>query len=267
MLQDRIPQPLINTGLRVYTAAARRVRQNTFEYTYDGTTFRYEYTNPKTFQVFWNLIDDGMLVAENLPLGVLDRGGDCDAVIDVGAHYGIYSVLLGQLNPDAQLYAYEPAPEPREKLIRNLTVNGLWPEAKVSDTIVSGRSGDAQSFYVDTEEGSESHSTTELDGVEPESRQTVALSDVFDVDSISRPFLKIDAEGEEGKIADDLAQESVTESVSGIIEIHPDKLQQYTQDGILETLRDAGYRVEFLCESAPEYRHDRPIYSFDNGPY
>ncbi len=46
-----------------------------------------------------------------------------DVFIDVGAHYGYYSLLVSQTNPACQILAYEPSPQNYEILNRNIELN------------------------------------------------------------------------------------------------------------------------------------------------
>jgi FkbM family methyltransferase len=262
----RLRQFVGNSFLKLYAHATKSINKNTISYDWGGKTFKFQYTDEKTLKTFRNLISEGYIQSENLPLSLFDRSDECDAVIDVGAHYGIYSVIMAVCNPSAQLYAYEPVREPREILTQNLEVNGLWPEAKISDTVVAGRSGDEVPFYEDPRVGSERHSTTEAEGKVMTTRRTTALSDSFDVEGISNPFLKIDAEGKEGEIVEDIVSQSVTASLSGIVELHPDKLKDYTVDDIQHLFEKHGFDCEFICESAPAYKHDRSIYYFSDSP-
>jgi len=262
----RLRQFAGNSFFKLYAHGTKAIGKNVISYEWDGRAFKYKYTDEVTLKKFRKLISDGDIQSENLPLALFDRPVGCDAVIDVGAHYGIYSVIMGVCNPSTQLYAYEPAREPRELLTQNLKVNGLWPDAKVSDTVVAGRSGDGVPFYEDPREGSERHSTTETEDTVMTTKRTTALSDSFDVEGIRAPFLKIDAEGKEGEIVEDIVTQSVTESLSGIVELHPDKLNDYKTDDIQHLFEDHGFDYEFVTESAPGYEHPRPVYYFSDGP-
>ena len=263
---QRFRQFVGSSLFKLYVHSTKSVGKNIISYKWGDRTFKYKYTDEVTLKKFRRLISDGDIQSENLPLALFDRPAGCDAVVDVGAHYGIYSIIMGVCNPSAQLYAYEPAREPRELLTQNLEMNGLWPDAKVSDTVVAGRSEDAVQFYEDPREGSERHSTTETEDTVMTTKRTTALSDSFDVEGIRAPFLKIDAEGKEGEIIEDIVTQSVTESLSGIVEIHPDKLKDYTTDDIQHLLEGHGLDYEFITESAPGYEHPRPIYYFSESP-
>lgn len=255
---------LKQVGADIYVQLSKVVGLNTVTHHAAGEQFKFGFASRPEFIKAKNAIRDGY-TSEGIEVSYFDLDPALDAVFDVGAHHGTYSVILGVLNPESQLYTYEPVDALQEVLIRNLELNGLWPDANVSDNPVSGISGDSLPYREDSTPGSERHGIVDELGPGVSKKSSVALSDVFDMEGIDSAWLKIDAEGEEGAIVDDLvAQESAT-SLAGIIELHPDKLgDDYHPDEILDTLR-RGFDVEFLCESAPGYQHKRPIYSFESG--
>jgi FkbM family methyltransferase len=46
-------------------------------------------------------------------------------VLDVGAHVGFYALLAAHANPKGRVFAFEPHPSVYERLIRNLSLNGV----------------------------------------------------------------------------------------------------------------------------------------------
>jgi len=50
--------------------------------------------------------------------------GNPKVIIDIGAHVGIFSILMSKIYPDATIYAYEAMPDTYWNLRRNLEVNG-----------------------------------------------------------------------------------------------------------------------------------------------
>ncbi|WP_324664236.1 FkbM family methyltransferase [Haloarcula sediminis] len=229
-----------------------------------GETFKYAYFSRVAFINAKNVISDGK-TSEGIGLDRFDLNPEPYAVFDVGAHHGIYSVILGVLNPSAKLYVYEPASAPRKHLVHNLELNNLRADAMISHNPVTGVSGESIPFKEDSRPGSEQHGVVDKLDTDVSMKSSVALSDVFRDEKINTAWLKIDAEGQEGAIVDDLVTQDTTNSLAGIIELHPEKLSnEYYIEGIIDTLSQNGFDVEFLCESAPNYNHDRPIYYFEN---
>jgi len=74
-------------------------------------------------------------------LGAVSRGHRL--FVDVGAHYGFYSLLAATRNPDLEVVALEPVPETFQVLARNLTGEGL-PASGALRKAASDRSGRAR---------------------------------------------------------------------------------------------------------------------------
>jgi FkbM family methyltransferase len=226
----------------------------TFEY--EGRFYRMYYTVPTVGKI-WNLIIDGEMTRENIPLSAIDAAEPVDAIIDVGAHVGLYSVLLKRLHPDADLYAFEPATDSREILRGLLGANGI--SGIISDEVVSGTTGTII-FYTDPNGESVSHSTTVRDDFTAGEKPCLALSDLFKREDINRAFVKIDAEGEEFAIVDDLMTTDL-EYLEGIVELHPDKLDVPPSE-VIDCFETGCDQVEFLAETSPQHESSRPMYYF-----
>lgn len=46
-----------------------------------------------------------------------------DKIIDIGAHVGVFSIILAKLYPNIQIYAYEPLPLNYKHLVTNIRIN------------------------------------------------------------------------------------------------------------------------------------------------
>ena len=67
---------------------------------------------------------------------------DAKCIIDVGANIGFHANLFSKINPNAQIYAFEPAPLSYSYLQRNIALNGLGSKVYtfnygLSDTLES----------------------------------------------------------------------------------------------------------------------------------
>jgi FkbM family methyltransferase len=54
-----------------------------------------------------------------------------DAVIDLGAHIGVFMIYLLSLERDLRIFCFEPNDLTRERLTRNVASNGLWSNVAV----------------------------------------------------------------------------------------------------------------------------------------
>lgn len=239
-----------------YVTSMRRFGRDFETFEYEGRFYRIYYTVP-TVEKIRNLVIDGEITREHIPLSAIDATEPVDAVIDVGAHIGLYSVLLKRLHQDADLYAFEPADDNRAVLAGLLDANSIL--GTISDEVVSGTTGTI-TFYTDSDGQSESHSTMVRDDFTAVEKSCLALSDLFKREDINRAFVKIDAEGEEFAIVDDLMTTDL-KYLEGVVELHPDKLDVPPSEVVdrLETVCD---QVEFLAETSPQYEFSRPMYHF-----
>lgn len=239
---------------------------NYFEYTFSDSSFKFVYDSVGEYLYFRDKgIKNGMS-AEGIPIKFFDRSPNCDYVVDIGAHYGYYSVILGVLNPEATLICFEPSKRNREILARNLAANSL--DAELKGDVVSGEDKEVK-FYENTDRSmSQTFGTVMPDTDESYSevdKKAVSPSTFLpnDVDSI---FLKIDAEGEEYGILEKLLSLDYLESVSGVVELHPSKapLEDDLDPQIRNLFNDYEIKFEFLGDSVEDYKHDYPLYYFTN---
>lgn len=130
---------------------------------------------------------------------LLTRG---DSVIDVGAHWGYYTLLAADLcGESGKVFAFEPHPRNYALLTRNIAVNHLTNVQAVQKA-VSDRTGKAVLFEAWFTGG---HSLRTLSGLAAARRtpsaelsvETVALDDFFGDSLIQPRLVKMDIEGNE----------------------------------------------------------------------
>ncbi len=69
-------------------------------------------------------------------------------VLDIGAHHGFYSLLASvKVAPTGRVVAFEPSPREREKLWRNLAVNG-YTNVVVEECALADRAGQQELIVV-----------------------------------------------------------------------------------------------------------------------
>ena len=67
--------------------------------------------------------------------------------LDIGSHTGIYTLLACARNPDLKVFAFEPVPEVRSVLVRNVDVNRFTVRCSVRPEAISDHCGTAQ-FHI-----------------------------------------------------------------------------------------------------------------------
>jgi FkbM family methyltransferase len=65
------------------------------------------------------------------------------SLCDVGGNIGIYSVLAAKTKNTAHVYAFEPLPEARDVLIKNLHLNGVAHQVEINECALSDAEGTA----------------------------------------------------------------------------------------------------------------------------
>lgn len=254
-----LPSPLADLGKQIYINGNRLLGRNYFDYEYNGGTLRLYYTKP-TFLAMRCLIRDGVITIEDVPVDILEASEPIDATIDVGGHFGIYSVLLQLLNPDTELYTFEPSDENRMIIKELLAENNIT--GQVSEEVITSETGTV-TFYIDSIAKSQRHATTpkEEGDFQAVEMPSLALSDLVLRESLDRIYVKIDAEGEEMAILQDLFESNIS-YLEGIVELHPDKLDVPKSD-VVDLLSQECNQCEFVTETTPDYKYDRPMYYFN----
>lgn len=240
-------------GLDGIVALETAAGKNTIPIQVGDIRVEYVYLNAASMLYFKLSLDDDR-ISHEVPYSMLDLPPEYDLAIDVGAHFGIYSVLLGALN-ELDVVCFEPSEQNRRVLAANMIHNGI--DAPVDDRVVTGSDGEI-AFYEGRKLASNDHTTTPFDdsASATSTRATVSLSTVIDDADVDAVFAKIDAEGEEDGIIEDLVSFD-GEILSGLVELHPDLLDT-DPDDVLERLTDAGFHVE------PVPSVGNPIYRFAN---
>lgn len=154
-----------------------------------------------------NWIDARIIVRkayENEQLGAcaaIIRERRIDTLIDVGANFGLYSVVLNQSGELQQTYAFEPVANNYYQLCGNLFVNQLADRVIPVRKALSDRNGSTV-IHVDPRSTGVSRLSLEGSGrdnrvfVRQEQIDTVRLDDELDLGG-RRLLIKIDVEGHE----------------------------------------------------------------------
>ncbi|WP_153952560.1 FkbM family methyltransferase [Halosegnis longus] len=271
--REVLPRPVKKKLSPVYNQCRRRYFQsrvltgyNNVRYSYSGVSYEMSYTTDSADK-FRNIIKNKEIKAEQVNLKYIASDNNIDAFVDVGAHFGTYSVIGSQLNPGARVFAFEPDEYNRSVLSHVLSINDI--QVDIRPEVVTDHTGKTI-FYTDDSKGSESHSTNPSNKGKRTRKNTISLSDFCATKDIQSLFVKIDAEGSEAKILKDISSANFSH-IEGIVELHPDKLKPDTGD-VVSIIQKRFEQCEFLgdsCENHPreesiEYKYNRPIYYFKN---
>jgi len=123
-------------------------------------------------------------------------------VVDIGAHIGLYSVLLGQLvEKNGKVYSFEPTPSTYSVLSKTIKINSLQKTVSIFKMAISDRSG-VTTFFVDQNKASVSNTLVKSIGLKAQKNELevklISLDEFQKLEKTSRiDFIKIDAEGAE----------------------------------------------------------------------
>ncbi len=187
----------------------------------------------------------------------LDNVKSGDFVLDIGGHFGQYAVLLGSLVSEfGRVVSFEPDPEARETLEKNLELNDLQGRVEIEDIALFDRNG-THSFF---SKGADSMSSLARSGLGENATSpavveyrvaTMRLDEYLAGRNLPRPsFVKLDTEGAEINIlkgAPHLLQSGVTI----VCELHPYAWPEFGTnfDELLTLVRTAGKNIEYLDPS------------------
>jgi len=127
--------------------------QKIYQHLHKKGKFKVKLENKKSFfmiahgfieenQLFWTGINKGW---ERKSLELWQKLClDADVILDIGANTGLYSLVAKTLNPDAQVFAFEPLPGVVRYLNQNIEVNNF--DVVVLPVAVSDYSGKANVF-------------------------------------------------------------------------------------------------------------------------
>jgi len=132
---------------------------------------------------------------------VLELGMDLispgSRVIDVGANIGIYALPWAAVNADVTVHCFEPNPEVRSRLVRNVALNRLTARIRLHAEALSDHAG------TDTLYGSDDMSSLNQ-GVYAGARQAAPtevplarLDDILSIEGAPVSLMKIDVQGHE----------------------------------------------------------------------
>jgi FkbM family methyltransferase len=132
-------------------------------------------------------------------------------VLDIGAHVGTFSTLLGKVHPTATVDCFEPSPDTFEYLRRNIADNGLADRIHVHQKALAGETGFA---IFDIQGAASGHNHMVFGEVEGTGVrvETVAFDEVVAAARGPVELIKMDCEGGEY----DLVYKSTPESWSTV---------------------------------------------------
>lgn len=206
-------------------------------------------------QLFWR----GWLgyEPEIMPL-FLRLAREAEAVFDVGAHIGFYSLVAGIVNPAARVFAFEPLARNFEWIERNIALNELT-NVHALCAAAGDRAGTQEFYFLDL--GTPVSSSLRGDVVRPALPgqvvdhvpvPVVTLDSVVAEHGVGRVgLIKLDTERTEHEVLAGARQMLARDRPEIICEVWPDAGNERELEALLRPL---GYRFFHLTDAGPRER-------------
>jgi FkbM family methyltransferase len=176
-------------------------------------------------------------------------------VIDIGAHVGLLSVVMGQkVKPNGKVYSFEPTPSTFKLLKKTIAINGLSDIVKPNKMAVADKKGETFFYITDIEaHNSNSLSDNKRDyGNEHKiDVDLVSVDEYTQSESITKvDFIKIDAEGAEYSVLKGCAATIRRDKPKMILALHPASIINFGNSlgEIWDYLQSFGYTVIYKSE-------------------
>ncbi len=163
-------------------------------------------------------------------------------IIDAGAQAGFFSLYCRALNQSVAIYAIEPEPENVKALSRHLKINRI-AKVKIIQQALAGKSGKID-FYVS--EDTHNHSLIKPEQFKAKiSVASTSLSDFLKQNKLIRiSLLKLDIEGAEYQVLENLAKDDWHKFENILLEYHDSAEQQH--QSLAELIRQNGFSLEIF---------------------
>lgn len=161
-------------------------------------------------------------------------------VFDIGAHFGYWAIVLSHLCPDGKVFAFEPSPENRARLRKNIELNSI-KNVCVVPFAASDSSGASHL--------SETGSTASIGNGETRI-ETITL-DEFCQNHPLPDFMLIDVEGHAPEVLRGAASLFVNRFIPLICELH----SRTEQAAFMEFLRGKTSHIRKLGKTIPFPNH------------
>ena len=169
------------------------------------------------------------------------------AIIDIGAHIGLFSIYASFLNGDIKILAFEPDENNFSLMKENISLNHL-KNVTMKSSAVAGKTGE-RILYVGQD--SHNHSLLKLPGVLKEKKvYATDMNKIFsknlrEMGVSNCDLVKMDCEGAEFEILPSLSSEIFSSIGSFFIEYHKFQ-EEWREEDLSNILRKHNFRVQIF---------------------
>ncbi len=172
--------------------------------------------------------------------------------IDIGAHYGYYTLLAHKRYPKSKIIAFEPVPENFEILKRNVELNQI-SNAELYNLAVSNKDGLARFNVAEASSKSGFYESPLAKTCKEIEVRTVCLDSLFKETPHVPTVVKIDTEGHEPYVLQGMKRLlKECEDIRLIIEFNPKCLRKadYTPEQFLEEVFQFGFELYAIDDNS-----------------
>ena len=163
-----------------------------------------------------------------------------DTVIDIGAHIGLFSLLVSQLCKTGKILSFEPVSENFDLLVSNLKLNHI-KNILPFNMAVSKNSGRLD-LFLNNDQSAHSIFSKSSESISVES---TSLQKIFEENKISScKLLKLDCEGAEYEIIDSLPSEYLNKIQNIVMEYHSADTKPELVKNLIQKIKNAGFKIK-----------------------
>ena len=181
--------------------------------------------------------------------------------LDIGAHYGFFSLLVAARNPEIEILALEPVPETHEVLVRNFALNGLT-RAEALRRAASDRAGRTRFNVSLSSDNCGFYPHPEVPPIGEIEVETATVDQLLADREPCPTLVKIDTDGHELPVLDGMSETLARfPDLKLLIELNPkmQRLAGHEPEELLAELGRLGFEVYLLDESVRRaYRMGHP---------
>ena len=163
-----------------------------------------------------------------------------DTVIDIGAHIGLFSLLVSQLCKTGKILSFEPVSENFNLLVSNLKLNHI--ENILPFNMAVSKNSGRLDLFLNNDQSAHNIFSKSSESISVES---TSLQKIFDENKISScKLLKLDCEGAEYQIIDSLPSEYLDKIQNIVMEYHLADTKPELVKSLILKIKNAGFKIK-----------------------
>ena len=163
-----------------------------------------------------------------------------DTVIDIGAHIGLFSLLVSQRCKTGKILSFEPVRENFDLLVSNLKLNHI--ENVLPFNMAVSKNLDKLNLFLNDDQSAHSIFPKSSESISVES---TSLQKIFEENKISScKLLKLDCEGAEYEIIDSLPLEYLNKIQNIVMEYHSADTKPELVKNLIQKIKNAGFKIK-----------------------